>query len=69
MPARRNGNGRLPRLLSVKAISEATSIPGSTIYGAITAGDLAPVHRIGRAVRVEEAVVKSWLDRCREATP
>ena len=42
----------VPRLLSVGAISEATSVPASTWYTIIARGEL-PAVKIGRAVRVK----------------
>lgn len=56
---------RLPRLLSVRAISEATTLPASTLYDAIAGGEL-PAVRIGRAVRVEETAALRWIDARRE---
>lgn len=55
----------LPRLLSVRAISAATTLPPSTVYDAIYSGELPPV-RIGRAVRVDERDVLRWIDARRE---
>ena len=43
----------VPRLLSVRAMSEATTIPQSSIYTWIAAGDL-PAVRIGTSIRVRE---------------
>lgn len=54
----------LPRLLSVRAVSEATTLPASTIYDAIYAGELAP-HRFGRAVRLDERDVARWIIQSR----
>ena len=59
---------RLPRLLTVRAVAEATTMPPSSIYDAIYAGELT-AHRFGRAVRVEESEVATWITRHREAAP
>jgi len=52
---------RLPRLLSVRAIQEATTLPASTIYDVIASGEL-PAVRIGRSVRVDERDVLRFID-------
>lgn len=46
------------RLLSVRALAEASTIPASSIYSLIARGELAH-YRIGRSVRVAE---KDWLE-------
>lgn len=51
----------LPRLLSVRAVSEATTVPKSTLYDLIAEGKL-PAVRIGRAVRVDERDVLKWIE-------
>lgn len=56
---------RLPRLLSVRAVSEATTLPLSTIYDAIANGAV-PAVRLGRSVRVDEADVLRWIRSRRE---
>lgn len=55
----------LPRLLSVRAVAEATTLPASTLYDAIANGDL-PAVRIGRAVRVDERDLIRFIDARRE---
>lgn len=44
---------RLPRLLSVRAVADQTTLPISTVYDAVYRGEL-PVVRIGRSVRIDE---------------
>lgn len=55
----------LPRLPSVRSVSETTTIPKSTLYDAIARGEL-PAVRIGRAVRLDERDVLRWLDSRKE---
>ena len=63
MATKLNGKARasLPRLLSVKAVSEATTIPASTIYMLVADGTLPAVRITESAIRLDEAVVS--LDR------
>lgn len=56
---------RLPRLLSVKAVSEQTTLPVSTVYDRIADGEI-PAVRIGRAVRIDERDLRRWIDSRRE---
>lgn len=59
----------LPRLLSVRAIAEATTLPLSTIYDLVAAGEL-PAVRVGRrGVRVDERDVARWIESRRGAAP
>lgn len=51
----------IPRLLSVRAIADATTLPPSTVYDLVAAGTL-PAVRIGRAVRVDERDFLRWLE-------
>ena len=51
---------RLPRLLSVRAVADQTTLPVSTVYDAIYRGDI-PAVRIGRSVRVDERDVVSFI--------
>lgn len=51
---------RLPRLLSVRAVADQTTLPVSTVYDAIYRGDI-PAVRIGRSVRVDESDVISFI--------
>lgn len=44
---------RLPKLLSVRAVADQTTLPVSTVYDAVYRGEL-PVVRIGRSVRIDE---------------
>ena len=55
----------VPRLLSVGAISEATSVPASTWYTIIARGEL-PAVKIGRAVRVRGADLLAFIAAHRE---
>ncbi len=56
---------RVPRLLSVKAVAEATTVPATTIYTMIARGDIECV-RIGRAVRIREDDLVRWIETHRE---
>ncbi|MGH9380855.1 MAG: helix-turn-helix transcriptional regulator [Thermoanaerobaculia bacterium] len=61
---------RLPRLLSVRAIAEQTTLPLSSIYDLISRGEL-PALRLGekgRGVRVCEQDVLGLLVRRRESS-
>jgi excisionase family DNA binding protein len=60
-----NGRSRLPRLLSVRAISEATTLPLSTVYDLIANGEF-PAVRIGRSIRVPEADLARWIETNKE---
>lgn len=51
---------RLPRLLSVRAVADQTTLPLSTVYDAVYRGDL-PVVRIGRSVRIDERDVVEFI--------
>lgn len=64
----RNAPIRLPKLLSVRAIAEATSLPLSSVYDAVSRGELAVVRigESGRALRVDEADVLRWISSRRE---
>ena len=55
----------LPRLLSVRAIAEQTTLPPSTVYDLVASGSL-PAVRIGRALRVDERDVLRWIDAQRD---
>jgi excisionase family DNA binding protein len=59
---------RIPRLLSVRAIAEATTLPASTVYDAIYSGELPRVTIGERGVRVDEADVVRWIDSRREGS-
>jgi excisionase family DNA binding protein len=61
----RGGTAGLPRLLSVRAVAEATTLPPSTVYDLVARGDL-PAVRIGRAVRVDERDVLRFIESHRE---
>lgn len=56
---------KLPKLPSVRTVSETTFIPKSTIYDAIYNGEL-PAYRFGRAVRLDERDVERWIQSRRE---
>lgn len=56
---------RLPRLLSVRAVSEATTLPASTLYDAIAKGEI-PAVRLGRSVRIAEDDLVRWIEARRE---
>lgn len=55
----------VPRLLSVRAVAEVTSVPASTWYTVIARGEL-PAVRIGRAVRIDERDLVAWIAAHRE---
>lgn|GEM_PF-4330454 len=61
----RIGQGRLPRLFSVRDVAEQTTLPVSTVYDVIARGEL-PAVRIGRAVRIDEADLLRWIDSRRD---
>ena len=61
----RNGRNRLTRLLSVRDVSEATSIPATTLYDRIADGKI-PAVRIGRSIRLQESDVLTWIESRRE---
>ena len=63
---------KLPRLLSVRAVSEATTIPRSTIYDLVAKGEL-PAVRVGEnrgrgpaGLRLDEKDVAHWIERRKE---
>lgn len=56
----------VPRLLSLRAISEQTTIPRPTLYTLIANGEL-PVVRIGRSVRVDERDLVAFIAARRES--
>lgn len=61
-------SGRVPRLLSVRAIAEATTLPQSTIYDAVARGEL-PAVRLGengRAIRIAEEDLLEYIRSRRE---
>lgn len=59
---------KVPRLLSVRAVSEATSLPQSTIYDAVARNDLIAVRlgENGRSIRIREDDLLAWIDKRRE---
>lgn len=59
------GRTGVPRLLSVRAVSEATTLPMSTIYTAVARGELAAV-RLNRSVRIDERDLLEWIAGSRE---
>lgn len=54
----------LPKLLSVRAASEETTIPASTLYD-LVARDEIPSVRIGRSIRIPEEDLVAWIERRR----
>jgi excisionase family DNA binding protein len=60
------GPRRLPRLLSVRAVSEATTLPASTIYDLVARGELPVVRVTGRAIRIAEDDILRWIEVRRE---
>ena len=62
---RREYRGRLPRLLSVRAVADQTTLPLSTLYDLIARGEL-PAVRSGRSVRLDEQDVLRWISSHRE---
>lgn len=64
--SRGDGSTRtVPRLLSLRAIAEQTSVPRSTWYTIVARGEI-PAVRIGRGVRVREADLLAWIEAHRE---
>ena len=61
----RRSRVRLPRLLSVRAVSEQTTLPVSTIYDLIARGEI-PVVRSGRSIRIDEDEFLHWINGKRE---
>ena len=57
---------RLPRLLSVRAISEQTTLPASTIYDAVARREIPSIRVTDRAIRIREDDLLRWLDSRRE---
>ncbi len=54
----------LPRLFGIPAIATQLELSQKTIWRLIERGEL-QVHRLGRAVRVSEQDLCSYLGRCR----
>lgn len=54
----------LPRLLSVREVSEATGIPKSTLYDLVASREL-PVYRLGRSLRLDPEDVTRFLEGCK----
>ena len=56
---------RIPRLLSLRAVAELTTIPRSTLYTLVANGEL-PAVRIGdgnrRGIRIREDRLRQWID-------
>ena len=50
----------LPRLLSMRELSQETSVPRSTWYGLAASGAL-PAVRIGKSVRVDEDIARAFI--------
>lgn len=50
-----------PVLLKISQVCEATNLGRSTIYLAITRGEL-PVRKFGRSVRIERAALQAWIE-------
>ena len=55
----------VPRLLSLRAVAELTTIPRSTLYTCVAAKTL-PVVRIGNSIRVDERDLVRWIETLRE---
>lgn len=56
----------VPRLLSLKAVAEQTTIPRSTWYTIVAHGEI-PVVRTGKAgIRIREDDLLAWIERQRE---
>ena len=53
---------KVPRLFSVKAISDGSTIPASTIYTLVARGEL-PAVRIGSSIRIAEADWLAFIER------
>jgi excisionase family DNA binding protein len=50
----------VPRLLSLRAVAEQTSIPRPTWYTLVARGEI-PATRIGRTVRIDERDLLAFL--------
>jgi excisionase family DNA binding protein len=55
----------LPRLLSIRAAAQITTIPATTLYTLVSRGEL-PAVRIGRAVRIDERDLLAFIEAHRE---
>lgn len=57
---------RVPRLLSLRAVAELTTIPRSTWYTLVSRGEI-PAVRVGeRGVRIREDDLLRYIDARRE---
>ena len=56
---------RVPRLLSLKVISELTTVPRSTLYTLLARGEL-PAVRLGKSLRIDERDLLNWIADHRE---
>jgi excisionase family DNA binding protein len=55
----------VPRLLSLRVVSERTTIPRSSWYSLVARGEI-PAVKIGRSVRIDERDLIDWIQAHRE---
>lgn len=60
-----NNPSSLPRLLTVDEVADVLGLSTKTIRRRIDSGDI-PAHRLGRAIRVAEADLLSYLGKTRQ---
>ena len=53
---------RVPRLLTIKEVAEATGLQRWRLYELISKGDGPPVLRIGRTLRFSENALIKWIE-------
>ncbi len=56
----------LPRLLSLRAVSDATTIPRSTLYTLVARGELPAVRLTESSLRIREDDLIAFIDSRRE---
>ncbi len=57
---------QIPRLLSLRAAAELTTIPRSTLYTLVARGELPVVRVTDRAIRIHEDDLVRWIEARRE---
>lgn len=60
MTARKDRQAPERRSLSAKEIAARHGLAVSTVYGMIRAGELGPVLRLGKSIRVPVDAVEAW---------